>query len=112
MARGRLPKISAASFISPSVLATVDGTRPGSDSEASSTIHPRFKVGEEVTGTGLVASEVLPMPPGLVKVTTGIGRVRVSQTAQAAARTDHPRFFISRVKIVRRRPPDMRVRGE
>jgi hypothetical protein len=32
-------EISPASF-SPSVLATVDGTRPGSDSEASSTIHP------------------------------------------------------------------------
>src|SRR5258708_23971148 len=32
-------EISPASF-SPSVLATVDGTRPGSDSEASSTSHP------------------------------------------------------------------------
>src|SRR5258705_9497703 len=91
-------EISQASF-SPSVLATVDGTRPGSDNEASSTIPPVFKVGEEVTD-GFDGERGLPDAAGARQGHYPIGRDEVSHKLRSRGPTDQARN--ERGKIVRR----------
>ena len=56
--------------LEPSVLATVDGTSVGSDSEASSTSHPPSVNSPRMRRASFKASVVFPMPPGPVRVTT------------------------------------------
>ncbi len=56
--------------LSPSTPATADGTRCGSDSDASSTSHPPSANSPRTRRATFNARVVFPMPPGPVRVTT------------------------------------------